>query len=81
MQYNSNASSSSSSSYWISRAKDEVGLERALCHCGIPSKLRISVKNTILAYNFSIVQTLRWANNADFFNRLILKLNKTIVAK
>lgn len=61
MQYDSDASSNS----WTSRAKYQDVLERPLCYCGIPSKLRIYTKDTSF--------------DKRFFSCLNYKMNKQCI--
>ncbi|KAG7954396.1 hypothetical protein I3843_11G014700 [Carya illinoinensis] len=64
-----------------SRAKDEVGLKRPLCHCGILSKLRISAKDTSSGSRFFNCRYYKMDKQCGFFQWIDFEMEQNSCCK
>ncbi|KAG2725673.1 hypothetical protein I3760_01G077100 [Carya illinoinensis] len=65
-----------------SRAKDEAAtLERPLCHCGIPSKLRISTKHTSFGIRFFNCPNYKVKKQCSFFQWIDFEMEQNSYCK
>ncbi|KAG2669425.1 hypothetical protein I3760_14G033800 [Carya illinoinensis] len=67
------SSTNTGSSSWTSREKDKASVDRPLCYCGIPSKLRISGKSNSFGRRFYNCPNYKINKQCGFFEWIDLE--------
>ncbi|KAG7955788.1 hypothetical protein I3843_11G090600 [Carya illinoinensis] len=75
------SSTNTSSSLWTSREKDKASVDKPLCYCGIPSKLRISGKSNSFGRRFYNCLNYKINKQCGFFEWIDLESGQNSCCK